>query len=56
MVTTADQTGPEENPTLQVTVELTGVRHAWTRLTVRVKVMIGIVVIVKVAVLALIVN
>ena len=47
MATTADQTGPEESPTLQVTVELTGRFRAWTRLTVRVKSMIVIVVILK---------
>ena len=47
METTADPTGPEENPTLQVTQESTGVYRVKTNLTVRVKTMIGIVLILK---------
>ncbi len=56
METTADPTGPEENPTLQVTKESTGVYRVWINLTVRAKSMIVIVLILKGAAAALILN
>ena len=46
-----DQIGPEENPTLQVTKESTGVYRVWINSTVRVKSMIAIVLILKAALL-----
>ncbi len=56
MGTTVDPTGPEESPTLQVTKESTGVYRVWINSTVRVKTMIGIVLILKAVLLQQILN
>ena len=47
MAITVAPTGPEEKPLLQVTKESTGVYRVWINSTVRARVMIGIVLILK---------